>query len=588
MAVPAQLHRQLTSGNLTTIRTRETDADTAMDDVRAAIDMVHLAKDTPNWESLNARAMFNISAWATCAVGEVSHMRLNRAKLSLGMAGDGYSWASGEAERIYGEWTKWQKTAVKGSFAWFVTLVNTVDALETVKRRYGRRLRQARDYFEFELTKDQQAWFENGLARTLVDDLERGTLPGPVIPDTLAAGDDDHGWTPQGLGYDPDSGYLLQTSYNSKGEAVLSVIDPDTGEVVNTVNLGAAGGMAPDHVGGVSVDPETGTVYVNSSTGGGENGDEPMVYEYDRDDIIGEHAQGPGSTVGVSAQPLDIPNGAYSTFHDGKMYVGTFEKEGNGTLSVYEKQFSPGSGKVSWVRVEGPYDTPPKTQGVAIRDGKIYFSTSYKRHNDTTGVSDDEYNPGKVIAHDLSDTDNWADEGSGEVTIMPNMIEGIAAVPGDGIWGTYESGSLSYSDDKDADGKDTGDDETLWPSVFFSRTPYAGSELHSEYESMNKAGQHLKDAQAAFDACETEIHALGLPATSLGDVPQAAPYASGLVKFFDQTARWLDKGKFASGVTARGVIESAIEYETTDQLNMVESAVLQARLGGIVSKDWTR
>ena len=583
MAVPAQLHRQLTSGNLPTITTREADVGTAMDDVRSAIDMVHLAKDTPNWDSLDARAMFNMSAWATCAVGEVSHMRLNRAKLSLGMAGDGYSWASGEAERIYGEWTKWQKTAIKGSFAWLLTLINTVDALETVKRRYGKHLTLARDYFEYELTADQRAWFENGLARTLLDDLERGVLPGPMIPDTLAAGDDDNGWTPQGLGVDPQTGYLLQTSYNSQGEAVLTVIDPDTGEIINTVNLGAAGpaGIAPDHAGGVSVDPETGKVYVNSSKGGGPNGDEPMVYEYDRDDIIGKGAQGPGSTVGVTAPPQTMPEGAYSTFHGGKLYVGTFESDGNGELTVYEKQYNPSNHQVEWVQSEGPYDTPPQTQGVAIRDGKIYFSTSEGRHHNTTGDGDDDYNPGKVIAHDLADTDDWADEDRGEVTHLPNMLEGIAAVPGSGIWGTYESGSDKYDEPKG------GSKDSMWPSIFFSRSPYAGSELHSEYESMNKAGRHLDEAQDAFDACETEIHALGLPASSLGEVPQAATYASAVVKFFDQTARWLDKGKLASGVTARGVVESAIEYERSDDLSTMGSVYLQMRLGSYVSKDWT-
>ncbi len=583
MAVPAQLHGQLTSGNLTTITMRAGDVDQAMEHVRTAIDLVHLARDTPNWESLDARAMFNMSAWATRAVAEVCHMRLNRAKLSLGMAGTAYEWASGEADRIFHFWLQWEKTAIKGSLAWFITYVNTVQALLEVKTTYGKQLDLARDYFEYELTDDQQAWFGNGLARTLLDDLERGVLPGPVIPDTLAAGDDDNSWTPQGLGVDPETGYLLQTSYNDDGQAVLTVIDPDTGEIINTVNLGAAGpaGIAPDHAGGVSVDPVTGTVHVNSSLGGGEHGDEPMVYEYDRDDILGPGAQAPGSTVGVTAPPQTMPEGAYSTFHDGRLYVGTFESDSNGVLTVYEKRYDRGSHQMEWVAVDGPYETPERTQGVAIRDGRIYFSTSEGRHNEDTGHGPGDYsNPGTVVAYDLANMGDGGGFGAPvETTVLPNMIEGIAPLD-DGIYGTYESGAEKYSTPK------SGSEESLWPSLFYSRSSYAGSELHSEYESMNKAGQHLKEAQDAFDVCETEIHGLGLPASSLGEVPQASTYATGVVTFFDETARWLDAGKLASGVTARGVIESAIEYERSDQFSALGSALLQARLGSFVSKDW--
>ncbi|QSR28852.1 hypothetical protein CFH99_24840 [Nocardioides aromaticivorans] len=583
MAVPAQLHSQLTSGNLTTITMRADDVDKAMEHVRTAIDLIHLARDTPNWESIDARALFNMSAWATRAVAEVCHLRLNRAKVSLGMAGSAYSWASGEAGRIHHLWLDWEKTAVKGSLAWFITFLHTVAALEKVKSTYGKQLDVARDYFEYELTDDQQAWFANGLARTLLDDLERGVLPGPVIPDTLAAGDDDNGWTPQGLGVDPQTGYLLQTSYNDKGQAVLTVVDPATGEIINTVRLGAAGdaGIAPNHAGGVSVDPETGTVHVNSSKGGGPFGEDPLVYEYDRNDILGPGAQAPGSTIGVTGPPQEMPEGAYSTFHGGRLYVGTFDDDDNGVLNVYEKQYDAKSGRMEWVRVDGPYETPERAQGVAIRDGRIYFSTSHKRHNEDTGHQPGDYsNPGRIIAYDLANKGDGGGFGAPvETTTLPTMLEGIAPLD-DGIHGTYESGSEGYSTPKG------GSADSLWPSLFYSRSSYAGSELHSEYESMNKAGQHLKEAQDAFDVCETEIHGLGLPASSLGDVPQAHAYATGVVTFFDETARWLDAGKLASGVTARGVIESAIEYEHSDQLSALGSAFLQARLGAFVDKDW--
>ena len=49
--------------------------------------------------------------------------------------------------------------------------------------------------------------------KSMLRDLEHGTMPGHVIPDTFATGQDDRAWTPQGLGYDPETGNLLQTGY---------------------------------------------------------------------------------------------------------------------------------------------------------------------------------------------------------------------------------------------------------------------------------------------------------------------------------------------------------------------------------------
>lgn len=138
---------------------------------------------------------------------------------------------------------------------------------------YDETLRAAEDIFDCEeLDKTQEALFGQGLLKLMAFDLDNPTNLGPPIPDSLLGGDDDRGLKPQGLGVDPATGNLLQTSYNDDGDAVLSVIDPDTGEVLHTVDLGPGDvldkldtvNQAPDHAGGVMVRGDT--VYVMSST----------------------------------------------------------------------------------------------------------------------------------------------------------------------------------------------------------------------------------------------------------------------------------------------------------------------------------
>ena len=118
---------------------------------------------------------------------------------------------------------------------------------------------------------DESDWAELGLVKSMLRDLEHGTMPGPVIPETFASGQDDRAWTPQGLGLTPD-GNLVQTGYEEVTDpetgrttyvANLTIVDPDTGRVINTVELGGGDGAPPNHAGGVVV--HDGTVWVASS-----------------------------------------------------------------------------------------------------------------------------------------------------------------------------------------------------------------------------------------------------------------------------------------------------------------------------------
>ena len=203
-------------------------------------------------------------------------------------------------------------------------------------------------------------------------DLEHPGDAGPIIPGTLATGDDDHGWTPQGLGYDPETGYLIQTSYNHDGAAQLSLVDPDTGELVRTVDLSAYEDPEthetmppPDHAGGVAV--HDGSVWITSS------GADPTVYQYSMSDITssvaGRPRPGPGRTAGrPPAAPT--PRSVGDT-----MYVGTFEQDAPG--KPLHLHVGPAQSGVVELRGGSCSRHLPQTQGIAVRGGEVVFSTSF-------------------------------------------------------------------------------------------------------------------------------------------------------------------------------------------------------------------
>ncbi|RYJ00589.1 MAG: hypothetical protein EON52_23315, partial [Actinomycetales bacterium] len=339
--------------------------------------------------------------------------------------------------------------------------------LAQVRADYTGLLAGARDFIEADpLTDEQRAWLENGMARSMRRDLETGADPGPIIPGTLATGDDDGGWTPQGLGYDPATGYLLQTSYHGD-QAQLSLVDPDTGALVQTVQLqpyddGQVTMPPPDHAGGVAV--HDGIVWVTSS------GDPGHVYPYAMSDIT---AASPGGPVPVAQAPQQVSGAAYSTIVGNTMYAGTFNDSGPGELFTYT--WDPQS--QTWGDEQGPFPTPEETQGVAVRGNEIVFSTSWGRDNG-----------GTLQSYNLGDVTGGGDLGDPLQTVqLPNMAEGVAMLP-QGVLTTYESGAAGYVDPK---GNPL---EELWASMNMTVTPYgdlglAGLGIDVEPATLHQASQ---------------------------------------------------------------------------------------------------
>lgn len=539
MSGPEELYEEITSGNPGTLRTLVGDLDTAMTHVATAIDDIVLAEDQPNWSSPSARTQFNMNAWATRATAEMSYVRLNRAKLSVRMVLGAQTWATTEATRQITTWRTAKQTVSSGLLLMLYRSL-VVGYLQDIQEQLGERIDEARDFFQTDgLSEEEREWFENGLARTMRADLEDPTQPiGPIIPNTFATGNDDDGWTPQGLAYDPASGMLVQTSYNEDGEAELSIVDPETGELVQTVRLGPYDGAAPDHAGGVSI--HDGRVYVTSSD------DPPRLFTYDLGDV---NDATPGQTVPVQGRPQTLDAGAYSTIHDGVMYAGTFTNDPDkpGKLYTYEQDASG-----EWVRTGGPYETPGEAQGVAIHDGHIVFSTSEGRHN-----------PSTLQVYDLGHLTSTGRLGTQQgYESLPNMSEGVAALP-DGLLTTHESGSSAYVD---ANGNPV---SSLWAGTHLSFTPYdelgIDGTIDVEPHTLQEASSSFRRAEAALDRCESEIDRLTLPASAIADVPQAPPYATALVSHLDTTSNWLDEGRITADVTAAGLVQTAEDYESSDQ-----------------------
>ncbi len=241
-AGPEAVYAEMTSGAPTTVRSVGTDVGDAMSQVRESIELIRYAEDRPDWDSDDARRSYNMRAWATRASAEVCFNRLNRAKIALEMAADGYDLMEQQAESAHRGYRR-DKQQVVDALGMFLLMFRATNNLLAVRAAYTATLEGARDFLHTDpFTTDEEDWLELGLVKSMLRDLEHGTMPGPVIPGTLATGEDDRPWTPQGLGYDPATGNLLQTSYYTVGEgadrqvfAQLSIIDPDTGELLNTV-----------------------------------------------------------------------------------------------------------------------------------------------------------------------------------------------------------------------------------------------------------------------------------------------------------------------------------------------------------------
>ncbi len=542
---PEPVYAEMTSGNSGTVRSVASDTTDAMAKVRESIELIRYAQDRPSWDSDGARRAYNMRAWSARASSEICFNRLNRVTLALEVAADGYDHMEQQAYEVI-RWYRKEKPHAVDALGMFLLMFTAVNNLGVVRGYYSDALENARDFLTTDpFSTDEQDWAELGLVKSMLRDLAHGTMPGPVIPDVFSTGQDDRAWTPQGLGLDPD-GNLIQTGYEKSidpetGKTIylanLTIIDPDTGRVLNTVELGGGSGLPPNHAGGVVV--HDGIVWVASS-----DDKDPTMVPYSLSQLSNAT---PTATVHPSGPPVHVGAGASSTINGNTMYVGSFDEHGPGKMYTYTWD----ADTKSWGNEQGPVEIPAETQGIAVRGNEIVFSTSYGRDS---GSQLQSYNLDDVTGGSgLPDPIRTVD--------LPTMSEGLAMLP-DGIATTHESGASPYAT---PDGKDPND---LWAGTFMTLTPYDELGLSGQVDvvpaTLQAASAWFADAERVLDRAQQRVSRLNLPPSSLGTVPGAGALVSTVDTYVDTTATWIEESRLSSDTTASGLIAAANDYEDAD------------------------
>jgi len=552
MTGPETLYAELTSGDPGTIGDVRDSIDDSMTSLDSSADSLVLATSGVTWKGL-ARESYNQRIWATKAMAEMAHLRCSQGKIAVKSVRRAYVAMERDATASIGAWRKNKANAIDGPTLLAARRL-AMRELRTIRATYSELLTAATDYLPTdELAQGEggrEAWeeylrtgglsdaereaLEKGLGYSMTYGLGNGTLPGPLVPDTEVTGNDD-GWTPQGVGYSPaGGGTMVQVSYGGDGDdrAVASIIDPDTGEVINTVELGGS----PHHVGSVVVDGND--VWVTS-------GSPSETIRYSLPALRRANLGTPVEPT--STAPLADGGHSYSTIHtdpDGTtyLYAGDFWDD---RMYRYVKTAD------GWER-DPDYEvkTPEFTQGVVVRDGEIAFSTSYGRGYES-----------ELMTYDRATLEDGGDAAGGDghldSTYLPNMSEGVTETPY-GFAVTHESGSADYLG--------TGDE---WVSPFMTVVPPGeagadGAGVEMDPATLRAAARKLGRVETELGAAARAIDRIRLPASALGEVPAGPVFAKALNKHLDATSIWLGQSEISAGISIDGLLGSATEHERAD------------------------
>jgi hypothetical protein len=392
------------------------------------------------------------------------------------------------------------------------------------------------------LDEETRAWVEQGLAKNKEWEGESGSTFGPLIPNTLATGDD-RGLIPQGLAYDPRTGTYVMSYYTADGTSTLAVVDAVTGQEIGDVDLSGLYDPyadpphpGPSHAGGVSVQGDNVIVV-----------DKGKVYTYSMSDIRG---QTNGGAVNASSVQDVTHGGSYSAVHDGLLYLGDY---GADRLYVYEK--GPSGTWQPVLDADGKaevHTTPDKAQGLVVRDGEFVFSTSPNR-----------FDEGSLVVQDRE-----TGERSDPYT-LPNMAEGVVEVDGNLVT-TYESTAEKY----DTDGSDWGwvpgvpDDDDLWANPYLTVTPLSALGLGADFEvapgTLREAAHALDRPSSQLATASSTVAGVRVPAAAFGRVPGAGTLADALRALLGAASDSLRSGSKAVGLASDNLMDSSRDYARTD------------------------
>lgn len=280
--------------------------------------------------------------------------------------------------------------------------------------------------------------------------------PSHLVPGLL------EGVIPQGICYDETSGYLLITGYYEDGAypSVIMVLNEATGEFINAYSLKTVEGKDYfGHVGGIASSKNT--VYVVS---------EGECYTFPADELLKTV-----NTTYIQFQGHFKLNtkGSFACYHNETLWVGDFVESDEKALKEIKDITTLESGETFYAYCEGyilinglpnadkinsestgyipdyMLAIPQQVQGMAFtKTGKIIFSTSYGRKNDSVlyifnDMLSQEKHGIKLIDNKEVDFYACSNEYLSTDIIAPPMSEGLANSP-DKIYIMFESGAEKY------------------------------------------------------------------------------------------------------------------------------------------------
>jgi hypothetical protein len=216
----------------------------------------------------------------------------------------------------------------------------------------------------------------------------------------------DSRWVPQGLTHWPEADALVISYYDAgHGNSRIAIVDRATSRRLKTLTLPDKG-----HVGGLAM---TSSYLWVASSG--------KVDRYAKSALSSTHD---GGTI-ARDRSLTLKASSFITVTGNTMWVGRYEAHSNG--AAYRYTIGPGE----MPRYDGAtFAVPPGVQGMAVASGKVVWSRSGGRDNDST-----------IEVRPLS-----APTGPGGRRITaPNMSEGIVFARGE-LHVLYESGAAKYAD----------------------------------------------------------------------------------------------------------------------------------------------
>lgn len=210
-------------------------------------------------------------------------------------------------------------------------------------------------------------------------------------------------WVPQGLTYWPERDALLISYYDGDkaSNSRIVAIDRSSGREITYWSL-----QNKSHVGGLAM---SGRFLWVAGEGGVTRIAKQTLEITPR-----------GRTLGNSGRIGTLAS-SYATINGNKLWVGDFDKDVAYRYAI--------RGANEKLRLDKRIRTPGEVQGMAVVGGKIVWSRSYGRDNDS-----------KLEVGTLSSP---TPHGGG--LLAPNMSEGIVAAKGE-LHVLYESGSSHYGD----------------------------------------------------------------------------------------------------------------------------------------------